>query len=40
MSSILADQQRPRIRAQMQGGGRGLGVSANEHMEPKYTLEI
>jgi hypothetical protein len=32
MSSILADQERPRIRGQMRGkGGGGRGVSANEY---------
>ncbi len=44
MSSILADQHRPRIWPQMRGDG-GCGVSANEYscvqyMEPKCTLEI
>ncbi len=31
MSSILSDQQRPRIWAQMRGEGGVSGVSANEH---------
>jgi hypothetical protein len=32
MSSILADHERPRIRAQMLGGGGGgCGVSDNEY---------
>ncbi len=31
MSSICADQLRPRIWAQMRGGGEGLRVSANEY---------
>ena len=38
MSSILADQQRPRIWAQTLGGGGCCGVSANEYsctQEPK-----
>ncbi len=31
MSSIFADQYRPRIWAQMRDGGEGCGVSANEY---------
>ncbi len=38
MSSILADQYRPRLWAQTRGRGGGYGVSANEYsctQEPK-----
>jgi hypothetical protein len=38
--SILADQLRPRIWAQMRGEGGSYGASANEYsctQEPKWT---
>ncbi len=38
MSSILADQERPRIRAQMQVGGGGCEVSTNENSWSPNTL--
>ncbi len=40
MSSILAEQKRPRIFVLMGGGGGSQPMRTAVHLEPKETLEI